>query len=311
MAVYKVPQDVEAEDKLIGPFGFRQFIYLAIAGGAGFMCYIFYNVAPPLIIVPLPVMALFILIALPLRKEQPMETYLLALIRFYLKPKTRKWNPDGTITYVEIVAPKVVEQHLAKEYGADTASERIDYLARVMDSRGWAMKGVTTANNLSTEIAAEAEHAVDVYDSSASVSQSFASMIAQQEEQRRQAAITQMQQAMKQTAKKQDDNDDGTVAPHYDPYPAAMHQRIIQPTDPHHQTFSGPTPDDKAAKDDTAAKAATATPKAPTPPPAPVPPPVSPDIMRLASNDDLSISAIAHEAHRLTEGQEEVVIKLH
>jgi hypothetical protein len=39
---------------------------------------------------------------------------------------------------------------------------------------------------------------------------------------------------------------------------------------------------------------------------------VSPDIMRLASNNDLSISAIAHEAHRLQEGDEgEVVIKLH
>jgi hypothetical protein len=35
MAVYKVPQDVEAEDKLIGPFSFRQFIYLIIVAGAG------------------------------------------------------------------------------------------------------------------------------------------------------------------------------------------------------------------------------------------------------------------------------------
>ena len=31
MAQYKVPQDVEAEDKLIGPFSFRQFIYLGVA----------------------------------------------------------------------------------------------------------------------------------------------------------------------------------------------------------------------------------------------------------------------------------------
>ena len=39
MAVYKVPQDVEADDKLIGPFSFRQFIYLiivAISGAAAF-----------------------------------------------------------------------------------------------------------------------------------------------------------------------------------------------------------------------------------------------------------------------------------
>ena len=30
MAVYKVAQDVEADDKLIGPFSFRQFVYLII-----------------------------------------------------------------------------------------------------------------------------------------------------------------------------------------------------------------------------------------------------------------------------------------
>ena len=30
MGVYKVPQDVEADDKLLGPFSFRQFIYLLV-----------------------------------------------------------------------------------------------------------------------------------------------------------------------------------------------------------------------------------------------------------------------------------------
>ena len=37
MAVYKVPQDVEAEDKLLGPFSFKQFIFLLIAGWGIFM----------------------------------------------------------------------------------------------------------------------------------------------------------------------------------------------------------------------------------------------------------------------------------
>ena len=37
MAVYKVPQDVEAEDKLLGPFSFRQFIYLIVAALAIFI----------------------------------------------------------------------------------------------------------------------------------------------------------------------------------------------------------------------------------------------------------------------------------
>ena len=33
MAVYKVPQDVEADDKLLGPFSFKQFVFLIVAVG--------------------------------------------------------------------------------------------------------------------------------------------------------------------------------------------------------------------------------------------------------------------------------------
>ena len=36
MGQYRVPQDVEAEDKILGPFSFRQFVYLMIGVGTGF-----------------------------------------------------------------------------------------------------------------------------------------------------------------------------------------------------------------------------------------------------------------------------------
>jgi hypothetical protein len=310
MAEYKVPQDVEAEDKLVGPFGFRQFIYLAIAGGAGFMAYIFYQIFPLLIIIPLPVIALFVLLALPLRKEQPMETYMLALLRFYLKPKNRLWNPDGTITYVEIVAPRTNDHKLTKAYGAGEASQRINYLARVMDSRGWALKGTTHPGaNISNDIVAEAQSAVDVFDEGASLSQSFSSMIAKKDQERRETVMAKMQ-ASPPTIGPAIATDPQTPlpTPHFDPYPAAMHQRVIQPVS------NQPTAQAPAAQQPASAPA-TAQPAAKTPAKpaqqAPVPRPVSPDIMRLASNDDLSISAIAHEAHRLSEGQDEVVINLH
>jgi hypothetical protein len=110
MAVYKVPQDVEAEDKLVGPLSFRQFIYAGIAAGGIAIGFFFFQIFPALALIPVPAVILFGALALPLRKDQPMETYLLALLRFYLKPKLRMWNPDGTITYVEITAPRTIEQ---------------------------------------------------------------------------------------------------------------------------------------------------------------------------------------------------------
>lgn len=315
MAVYKVPQDVEAEDKLVGPFGFRQFVYLGIAGGSGFIGYLLLQISPLLILIPLPFILFFILLALPLRKEQPMETYLLALLRFYLKPKLRLWNPDGTITYVEIIAPKIVEQKLTKEITGATATERLDYLARIMDSRGWSLKDqAQPTQSLRADVVAEAQTATDVLDEDAALAQSFATKIAQKDQERREQVVNQMRQASTaprpqpapaapqqqpqsypQAAKP---DDTGITAPHFNPYPSSMHQRVIQPMG------------SKANDGTNQAQAQPTTPQK-TPPPSPVPNPVSPDIIRLANNDDLSISAIAHEAHRLSEKDDEVVIKLH
>ena len=109
MAVYKVPQDVEADDKLLGPFSFRQFIYLLIVAGAGFLAWGLSRLFLPLAVLPLPIIFFFGLLALPLRKDQPMEIYMAAIVSFYLKPRRRLWVPDGIQSMVEITAPKTTE----------------------------------------------------------------------------------------------------------------------------------------------------------------------------------------------------------
>lgn len=334
MAVYKVPQDVEAEDKLLGPLSFRQFIYLMIAAGAVFVGFFLFQASPFLVIIPLPIVFFFGALALPLRKDQPMETYLLAVVRFYLKPKKRLWNPDGTINYVEITAPKVVERKLTKDFSQEVAEERLDYLSRIMDSRGWASKGVDKTS-LAPAVQAEAASTSDIMDDHTDLAKSFDQLIIKKNQEHRQAALQKMQQIQQVAAQQptltpqsqaataqsagsvpnpglQMANNpyedvlqrqfagqpEPTVAPKFNPYPT-IHQKVIQPYDGA-QSQTQAAPATKATEE--AKKAATST----------MTEPVSPDIMRLASNNDLSISAIAHEAHRLQEGDEgEVVITLH
>ncbi|QWQ31435.1 PrgI family protein [Candidatus Minimicrobia vallesae] len=87
MSVYKVPQDVEAEDKLLGPFSFRQFVFLIIAVIGIAIAYGLSTILLPLAIIPVPMILFFGALALPLKKDQPMEVYLAAVISFMLKPK--------------------------------------------------------------------------------------------------------------------------------------------------------------------------------------------------------------------------------
>ena len=89
MAEYKVAQDVEAEDKLLGPFSFRQFIYLIVVAIAGALAWGLAQIFVGLAIIPLPIILFFGALALPLRKDQPMEIYLAAIVSFYLKPRKR------------------------------------------------------------------------------------------------------------------------------------------------------------------------------------------------------------------------------
>jgi hypothetical protein len=319
MAVYKVPQDVEAEDKLVGPLSFRQFIYAGIALGGVTVGVFMFQIFPLLAFIPLPVVLLFGALALPLRKDQPMETYLLALLRFYLKSKQRVWNPDGTITYVEITAPREIEQHLTKDFSGQTAQERLDYLARVMDTRGWALKGAVEAQgSINADVTAEVQTANDIMDEDANLSRSIDNLIAQKDQERKDAAREQMAAAAAappQAAPPANDSktnqqtrqtvqvpsrtgDDGLSPLHYNPYPTAIHQKVVH-------TMG----EQKAAEDALAAARAAAKPT--TPAPSAVPTQVSPGIMNLVqSGKNLSITAIANEAHRL-EDKEEVVINLH
>ena len=313
MAVYKVPQDVEAEDKLIGPFSFRQFIYLIVAALGIFMAWLLGQVFIGLIIIPLPIVVAFLALALPLRKDQPMETYLIAMLKFFFKPRHRTWDPEGTISLVQITAPKVAEGPQLKEYGGTEASQRLAYLAQVVDTQGWATRGATSASdNLSDIFVAEASHAEDILDASSGVAQAIDQRIAQTDDARLSAVRQQFQAAIQQPQAQQPqpqlppepqqpappqttNNDSLPQDIHYNPYPNSMRQHVINPAS--EQQPATPQPATEPQLQAQAEK----QPSSET---------VSPDIMRLANNNDLSISALANEAHRLENDDKEVVISL-
>ncbi len=308
MATYKVPQDVEADDKLIGPFSFRQFIYLIIVAMAGALAWALSNIFIGLIIIPLPVIVFFGALALPLRKDQPMEIYMAAIVSFYLKPRLRKWDPEGVESLIEISAPKTVEVQRTKDLSQDEAQQRLSYLASIVDSGGWAIRGVGAAPGgvMNSDVYLEAQSAQDVLDTNTTVAQNFDQMMAQSTERMKEEARQRMMQATMPQPQPQPAaisqapvvTTSPAAAPHFDPYPT-IHQAMIQPLDDH--TYAAPQ----------------STPQTPAPaytPPQPVAPqsaePVqatestsdtslTAGIMNLASNSDLSIETIAHEAERL------------
>ena len=201
MAVYKVPQDVEADDKLIGPFSFRQFIYLIIVAismaGAWGLSRLFI----PLAIIPLPIIIFFAALALPLRKDQPMEAYLSAVVSFYfLKSRKRFWIPDGIDSFVTIIPPKDSEKVLTKELNEDEATRRLSYLADLVDTHGWAIRGAgsTPDTSMNSDIYYESQTAEDMFDKESTKAQDLSKKLDQESDERKEEARAVMQAAAKE-----------------------------------------------------------------------------------------------------------------
>ena len=164
MAQYKVPQDVEAEDKLLGPFTFRQFIYLLIVAGcigAGVVIAkaLFWGFA----LLFLPPVIFFGVLALPLKRDQPMETYIGAMISFWRKPHIRPWVPGQPETTIEIAAPKIIEEDRTNGLSQEEASHRLSFLANLIDTEGYAIKD-GAQSSLQDTVYAEAQAQRDIFE---------------------------------------------------------------------------------------------------------------------------------------------------
>jgi len=287
MAVYKVPQDVEADDKLIGPFSFRQFIYLIIVSLAIAASWGLGRLFIPLSIIPFPIIIFFGALALPLRKDQPMEIFMAAMVSFYLKPHKRLWDPDGIDSLIEITVPKIIEAQLTKDLSQTEAQRRLSYLADIVDSQGWAIRGagVQAPNNaINSDVYFEAQQVRDVLDSDNTTAQNFKLKLDKSNEHHHQEMVNIMNHKI-------------DTVPTYNPYPNDIQQTVVQPLTRSDQAIIPSSTLDQVkpiikTPPSTSDKVAIA------------------DIINLANNNDLSIETIAREANRIKKKQDEVFISL-
>ena len=116
---YQVPQFIEIEDKIIGPFTVKQFVYLV--GGAG-MSFIFYRFLPIYIALILIAGAIPLALALAFHKinNKPFVDFLESAFLFYTKKNLYIWKKQE-----RKIEAKVVEDLEAKQV----------YVPRLSDSK--------------------------------------------------------------------------------------------------------------------------------------------------------------------------------
>jgi len=136
MGQYKVPQDVEAEDKILGPYTLKQFIYAVIGVAYGFLTFrIFFSTLPLLFLfIGVPPTILMLMLGLYQRKDQPFEALFLALVSFWTKPRKRIWLKEPITEVFKIVQPPLKEDVTQKNPGE--VRSQLEHIANVIDTRG-------------------------------------------------------------------------------------------------------------------------------------------------------------------------------
>ncbi len=107
---FTVPQFIEREAKIVGPFTFKQFIFIGIAGAICFMLY--FSVPFPLFLLSSIVIGGGAM-ALALLKigGRSLPSVLMNFIKFRLSPKMYLWHrKQGAITILEQKKPKKEEE---------------------------------------------------------------------------------------------------------------------------------------------------------------------------------------------------------
>lgn len=109
---FKVPQNIDMQDRILGPLTLFQLLYLLI----GFLvAYSFFKSGSilGLIFVGIPVGILMLALSFIKINDQPFSRFVSSSIAFAFKPKTRLWHKGGTAPKVNVstqarITPTVV-----------------------------------------------------------------------------------------------------------------------------------------------------------------------------------------------------------
>jgi hypothetical protein len=138
MGQYKVPQNVEAEDKIIGPMTLKQFIYAIIGVGWGGLCFLIFKSIPVVgIVVALPFVILFMLLAFYQRDGQNFEQYLVAIVGYFSQSRQRFWRKEDIVDSFK-VEPVALKAEQTQRNPIEVRSQ-LERLATIVDARGWAV----------------------------------------------------------------------------------------------------------------------------------------------------------------------------
>lgn len=145
---FKIPQNVQMEDKIVGPVTLRQMVILGAGGGIDYFIYVALAKTHgwQVWILPVAIIAIITLaMAFVKIKGIPFIQYAFLSIEFYFKPRQRVWNQGGGDIFqsVTIPVPKTKEE-LAQDKQQKKPTKEIknlEELTKILDTQSGMLTG--------------------------------------------------------------------------------------------------------------------------------------------------------------------------
>lgn len=139
---FKIPQNIDVEDKIIGPFTLRQFLYMI---GGGILIYFLYLSLGSInmflfVITAVPTALLVIALVFIKINERPFLDFFLYFIQFVVDPKVRTWEKSTKVRSMMIQGREESEQSKKNVRGnvdKGVVKSRLSELSMIVDTRGW------------------------------------------------------------------------------------------------------------------------------------------------------------------------------
>jgi hypothetical protein len=136
---FKVPQNIDMQDKIIGPLTMAQFLYVLIGGLIDYvLLQTLLNTAPGLFFAFAIPIALFALAMAFLKiNDIPFPRFIQAAILFIMSPKRRVWHKEIEAA-AGVALPKPAAKTEPKIIRRTIDKSEIEKMAAVLDTAGWA-----------------------------------------------------------------------------------------------------------------------------------------------------------------------------
>jgi len=132
---FQVPQNIDMEDKIIGPLTLIQFLYLLVGGIIDYLLFISFGANFIFWIIGLPVAIFALALAFLKIQDQPLAHFVRAGLVYLRRPKTRLWKREGLVNPIVKEKPGKAKKAPPPAPKRRIEKSELEQLAQTLDTQ--------------------------------------------------------------------------------------------------------------------------------------------------------------------------------